>query len=64
MRLDKAKPYSIYKDADKADAERRAKRKSLGEACMFFLGIGLAFWFLKSPDTFKASLTYLIGLFK
>jgi len=64
MNLNKAKPYSILKDSDQAEAERIAARKSLGEAFLFFLGIGLSIWFLKSPDTFKASLNYFIGLFK
>jgi len=59
MRLDKTKPHAILKDPEKAAAERRAKRKSVGEAILFFVGMGFTLWWIKSPHTFKQALHYM-----
>ena len=64
MKIDKTKPHEVLKDPDKAAAERQAKRKALGEAFVFFLCMGLAIWWLKSPDTLKATIIFLLGLLK
>ncbi|ATX82577.1 hypothetical protein Ga0123462_1729 [Mariprofundus ferrinatatus] len=60
MKLNKARPHAIPKDPEKAAAERLQKRKSLGSALLFFIGMGLAIWHLKSPDTFNAAVNYVI----
>lgn len=62
MRLDRIKPHAILKDPEKAAAERRAKRKSVGEAILFLVGMGFVVWWIKSPHTFKQALHYVQGL--
>jgi len=64
MKIDKTRPHEVLKDPEKAKAERDAKRKRRGETITFLLTMGLALWWLKSPDTLKDTFYYLVGLFK
>jgi len=62
MKLQNTKPHAIPKDSEKAEAERRAKRKSFGQAVLFMTGMGFVLWWVKSPETFKQTFHYLKGL--
>jgi len=62
MRLEKTRPQAIYKDPEKAAADRRAKSKAVGETILFASILGLILWFLNSPASFKAAMAHILKL--
>jgi len=64
MKLNKTMPHVVFKDPEKAATERRARRKSFGQALFFVTGMGLAIWWIKSPDTLKVAFNHLMELLK
>jgi len=62
VNIKNTKPHEVLKDPEKDAADRRAKRKSFGEAFTFITSMGLAVWWIKSPETLKNTFHYLTSL--